>query len=350
MTFEIAALLIQDGIATGAIYAMIALGVVVVFNVTRIVFVSFGDLIAYSALTLASVQLNRLPGTIWVVLLLAIIALALEIRDLLRRGRVAQLPRTLLLYGILPAVPVVLAVSLRGYELPMAAQILLTLALILPMGLLIFRVVFQPMLNASVLALLMAAVALHFALTGLALLFFGAEGFKTKPYISGSVQLGGIDTPSEKIVIVGAVFALVLLLYLFFERTLIGKALRATAVNPVGARVIGIRPARAGATAFLLATAMAAVSGVLLGPTITTYYDTGFLVGLKGFVGAVVGGFISYPLAGVGAVLIGLIEAFSSFYSSAFKDAIVFAALVPIVLLRWLLARQSTDEEDEEEI
>src|SRR5689334_3173699 len=139
MTFEIAALLVQDGITTGAIYAMIALGVVVVFNVTRIVFVSFGDLIAYSALTLASIQLNRLPGTIWVVLLLASIGLALEIRDLLRRGRVAKLPRTLVLYGVLPAAPVVLAVLLSGYDLPMVAQILLTFALILPMGPLIFR-------------------------------------------------------------------------------------------------------------------------------------------------------------------------------------------------------------------
>jgi branched-chain amino acid transport system permease protein len=350
MTFEIAALLTQDGIATGAVYAMIALGVVLVFNVTRIVFVSFGDLIAYSALTLATIQLDRLPGTIWLVILLAAAAFCLEAFDLVRHNRIAQLPKAFLTYCVIPMLPVAATVMLQGRYLPMGFQIALTLALILPIGPLIFRVVFRPMLNASVLALLMAAVALHFALAGLALLFFGAEGFKTKPYIGGSSHFASLDIPNETLIIVGAVIALIVALYAFFGSTLTGKALRATAINPVGARLVGIRPTTAGSIAFLLATATAAVSGILIGPTITVYYDTGFLIGLKGFVGAVVGGFISYPMAGVGALIIGLVESFSAFYSSAFKDAIVFAALIPIVLLRWLSTRSEHDEEEEEDL
>ena len=350
MNIEIAALLTQDAIATGVVYAMIALGVVLVFNVTRIVFVSFGDLIAYATLTLATIQLDRLPGTIWLVILLSGAALLMESVDLIRRKRPFQLARAFLVYGAVPLIPVAITVALQGISLSMPFQIALTLALVLPIGPLIYRVVFQPMLNASILSLLMAAVALHFTLAGLALLFFGAEGFKTKSYISGSVRIAGIDTPNETLVIVGAVLGLVLALYVFFETTLIGKALRATAINPVGARVVGIRPQTAGAFAFLLATLMAAISGILIGPTITVYYDTGFLIGLKGFVGAVVGGFISYPLAGVGALIIGLVESFSAFYSSAFKDAIVFGVLIPVVLIRWLSTRSEHDEVEEEEL
>jgi branched-chain amino acid transport system permease protein len=350
MTFDIALLLTQDGIATGAVYAMIALGVVLVFNVTRIVFVSFGDLIAYSALTLAELQTGAVPGTIWLVAALAGIALVFEGYALSRRGQLARMPKSILYYGILPLIPVAAVLLYHDEKLPMAVQIAITLGLILPLGPLTYRVVFRPIINASVLALLMAAVALHFAYVGLSLLFFGAEGLKTKSYASGAVSLGKVVIPTEQLLVVGAVLCFILLLYFFFERTIIGKALRATAVNAIGAKLVGIRTTMAGSIAFLLATAMAAISGVLIGPTITVYYDSGFLIGLKGFVGAVVGGFVSYPLAGLGAILIGLIESFASFYASAFKDAIVFAALIPIIILRWLVTRQEAGEDEDEEL
>jgi branched-chain amino acid transport system permease protein len=350
MNFNVALLLAQDGIATGAVYAMIALGVVLVFTTTRIIFVSFGDLIAYSALTLAELQMGSVPGTVWLVALLAAGSVALEAFDLIRREQISQLPGTALYYGLVPLIPVAVAISFHHENLPMSLQIAITIALILPLGPLIYRVVFRPMINASVLALLMAAVALHFALVGLSLLFFGAEGFKTKPYISGSIYLGNVSVPNEQIVIVSAVLSFIVLLYSFFSRTLLGKALRATAINAIGARIVGISAGMARSIAFLLAAGMAAISGILIGPTLTIYYDTGFLIGLKGFVGAVIGGFLSYPLAGLGALLIGAIESFSSFYASTFKDAIVFAALIPIVLLRWLMTRQEVDEDEDEDL
>ncbi len=92
------------------------------------------------------------------------------------------------------------------------------------------------------------------------------------------------------------------LLFLFFERTLTGKALRATSVNRVGARLMGIRPESTGTIAFLLASVLASISGILIGPVTTFYYDSGFLIGLKAFVGAIIGGLVSYPLAAAGAV------------------------------------------------
>src|ERR1700677_1711197 len=100
MNFDIALYLFQDGIVTGAVYAMIALGIVLVFNVTRIAFVSFGDLITYSALTLAELQVGTVPGTIWLVLVLAAAALALEAREAVRRLNSAAAILAMTAYGL----------------------------------------------------------------------------------------------------------------------------------------------------------------------------------------------------------------------------------------------------------
>ena len=74
--------------------------------------------------------------------------------------------------------------------------------------------------------------------------------------------------------------------------------------------------------AFLLASLLGAISGILIGPVTTLYYDSGFIIGLKAFVGAIIGGLVSYPGTAVGAVLVGLLESFASFWSSAFKEVI----------------------------
>ena len=75
------------------------------------------------------------------------------------------------------------------------------------------------------------------------------------------------------------------------------------------------------------------------------YYDTGFLVGLKAFVGAIIGGLVSYPIAAAGALLVGLLESFSSFWASAFKEVIVFTLIIPFLLWRSLTSRVIEEEE-----
>ena len=89
-----------------------------------------------------------------------------------------------------------------------------------------------------------------------------------------------------------------------------------------------------------------ALSGILIGPITTIYYDSGFLIGLKGFVAAIIGGLVSYPLAAVGALLVGLLEAFASFWASAFKEVIVFTLILPVLLLRSLAAPAVEEEKD----
>ena len=105
---------------------------------------------------------------------------------------------------------------------------------------------------------------------------------------------------------VGAAIVLSALFFLAFERTVAGKALRATAINRVGARLVGIRPARTALLAYVVASLLAGLIGVLVAPSTTMYYDSGFLIGLKAFVAAIIGGLVSYPLTALGALAVGV--------------------------------------------
>lgn len=347
MNVEIGFLLLQDGLMNGAIYVLMAIGIVLVFNVTRVAFISFGDLIAYSSLTLATLQVNELPGTVWLLATLSAIAIIMETTSLIRANKISRIPIAVCAYVLIPLSPAVVTVLLIEFDLPVAARIALTIALVLPIGPLLYRVVFQPLASSSGLVLLMAAVALHFALAGLALLYFGPEGLRSASYFDGAIDLGILVVPAQTILIIGAAIGFSLLLYGFFGRTILGKALRATAINRTGARLMGIKTTQMSSLSFLFAAAIAAIAGVLIGPVTTVYYDTGFIVGLKGFLGSVLGGFVNYPLAAVGGLLIGLLESYCSFYSSALKDVIVFGAIVPIAIARWYWS-YSVDTDDEE--
>jgi branched-chain amino acid transport system permease protein len=85
----------------------------------------------------------------------------------------------------------------------------------------------------------------------------------------------------------------------------------------------------------------------LIAPVNTIFYDSGFLLGLKAFVGAIIGGLASYPGTALGAVFVGLLESFASFQSSAFKDVIVFSMLIPILLWRSFVSSHSEEEVEE---
>src|SRR6201981_1299558 len=349
MTPEIALLLAQDGISTGAIYVLVALGIVLIFLVTRVIFVPFGDVVGYSALTVAALQLRQMPGTVWLVLTLAAIATAMEAYGLARRGQMHRLPKALLLYAVLPSIPAALVWLAAGRELPMWLGIVLTCAIMLPVSPLLYQIAFRPLADASVLVLLIIAVAVHFAMSGLALLYFGPEGFRSEPITRALFELGPITISGQSILIVAGSAIFSLLLFLFFERTLTGKALRATAVNRIGARLVGILPSTTGAPAFLLASALAGICGILIGPGTTLYYDSGFLIGLKAFVGAIIGGLVSYPAAAAGAIFVGLLESYAAFWDSALKEVFVFSALIPILLWQSFTSASGIEEEIEEE-
>jgi branched-chain amino acid transport system permease protein len=348
MDSEIAAILALDGIASGAIYLLIGLGFVLIFAVTRVIFVPFGDIAAFTALTLASLEAGHRPGTIGLVAVLAGLAMAVEGASLVRAGALAQLPQALCYYLVLPLVPAIAVWFAAGAALSMPLRIGLSVALVLPIAPLLDRIVFRPIADASVLLLLTVAVALHFALVGLGLLFFGPEGVRTQPLAVTSFTVGGLIVNAQTVLIVAASIVFSGLLFLFFEFTLLGKALRATAVNRTGARLVGIRPAATGTIAYLLASLLATLSGVLIAPVTTIFYDSGFLIGLKAFVGAIIGGMASYPVTALGALLVGQLESFASFWSSAFKEVVVFGLLIPVLLWRSLSFVSAQEDEAEE--
>ena len=345
MDLQIFALLVQDGITNGAVYALLALALVLVFAVTRVIWVPSGEFVAYGTLTLAGLQLGRPPGTIGLLVGMAVVAGVMEVYACVRSGERRRILRQIILWTGAPVAIAAVAWWLATPALPFWGQIIVALALVTALGPLLYRIAYQPLAEASVLVLLIVSVAVHFALTGLGLWFFGAEGSRTPAFSSESFQIGDVIVSVQGLFVIFASIALIAALYLFFGRTLFGKALRATALNRVGARLCGVSPNLAGALTFTLASLLCAFSGVLIGPITTVYYDSGFLVSLKGFVGAIIGGLVSYPLAAAGALLVGLLEAFASYWASGFKEVIVFTLIIPVLLWRSLSGRHHEEEE-----
>ena len=344
MDADIALILLQDGVVNGAIYALLALSLVLVFTVTRVIFIPQGELVAYGALTYAALDDGRLPGSVWLLCALGagafLAGLAAEWR-LLSAGSVLRL-------GVetvaTPAAISTLAWFVAPLRLGVAAEALLTLAIVTPMAPYLYRLAFQPMAEATVLTLLVASIGVHLALLGLGLVLFGPEGYRAPGFSEARYDVGSLLIPGQAIWIVATTLALMAALYGFFGYSLAGKALRATAVNRLGARLVGIATAVSGRIAFLLAGLIGALSGILIAPLTTVYYDSGFLIGLKGFVAAIIGGMVSYPLAAAAAILVGCVESLSSFYASAFKEVIVFTVIIPVLL--WRSLRGAAEEEE----
>jgi branched-chain amino acid transport system permease protein len=345
MDLQIALLLGQDGIVNGAIYALLALALVLVFAVTRVIFIPQGEFVAFGALTLASIQAGKAPGTLWLLIGMGLAVTVVEMVVAFRHGLLRRLAGTLVWNLGYPAVAAAVVLLSEPQGWPLGLQVVLAVALVVPLGPSIYRLAYQPLVSASVLVLLIVSVAVHLTLVGLGLLFFGAEGSRTTAFSEASFDWGGVTVTGQTIWVVVASAALMVGLFLFFERSLWGKALRATAINRVGARLMGISTTQAGKLSFLLAAAIGALSGILIAPITTIYYDTGFLIGLKGFVAAIIGGLASYPVAAAGAILVGLLESFSSYWASAFKEAIVFTLIIPVLIWRSLTTRHVEEEE-----
>ncbi|AET90503.1 branched-chain amino acid ABC transporter permease [Caballeronia cordobensis] len=347
MDLSIAAILAQDGITTGAIYALLALALVLVFSVTRVIFIPQGEFVAYGALTLAALQTQKLPATCYLLIAMGVGCFVAETFGVVRgRASVRSLPVLAGKYLLFPVAVWGITQAAFAQPLPMIAQIALTLLIVVPMGPFVYRLAYEPIAEASTLLLLIVAVAVHFAMVGLGLVMFGAEGSRTTAFSDATFNLGDVSISGQSLWVVGTAVVLIVALYFYFDRSISGKALRATSVNRLGARLVGIGTTQAGRLAFTLAAGLGALCGVLVAPITTIYYDSGFLIGLKGFVGAIVGGLVSYPLAAAGSLLVGLLESYSSFWASAYKEVIVFTLIIPVLLWRSLASPHSDEDEE----
>lgn len=338
MNTTILLFLLQDGITNGAIYALLGLALVLVFAVTRVILIPQGEFITYGALTYASLSAGQVPGTVRLAVAMGVVAFVFDMFAARKslHGRVVL--RALAVDIVFPLAVLGVTLALAGRGSGIAVNIVLALLIVAAIGLYLYRIAFQPIAHTSVLVLLIASVGCHLALQGFGLVFFGAEGQRGPAVSSAAITIGQLRFTGQSLAVYGITVALIVGLWLFFGTTLYGKALRATAVNRLGARLVGIRTSLSGQIAFLLASVIGAVSGILIVPITTLYYDTGFLIGLKGFIAAIIGGLVSYPLTAVAALVVGTVEAFSSFYASNFKEVIVFTLILPVLVLRSLAA------------
>ena len=191
------AILLQDGVVNGAIYALLALSLVLVFAVTRVIYVAQGEFVAFGALTYAALDGGDLPGSVWLLCGLGAAAGAAGLWHGRRRMDAAEVLRLGIETILLPGVIALAAVWLAPLRLGVLVEVLLTLAIVTPMSPLLYRIAFQPLADAPVLVLLIAAVALHLTLTGLGLVFFGPEGFRAPAFSDAMVTAGPLTVPGQ---------------------------------------------------------------------------------------------------------------------------------------------------------
>ena len=232
-----------------------------------------------------------------------------------------------------------------GVPLPLAA--ILAIAAAATVGALLNKLAIEPARGAPVASLIVITIGASIFLRGGAQLVFDKQLHRF-PSFSGDDPiniLGATILPQSLWVIAGAV-AIFVLLWLFFARTLTGKAVLATADSRIAASLVGINPNSMMTLSFAVSAAIGALAGVLVTPITLTRYDLGVAIGLKGFAAAMLGGMGIPAGALAGGLLLGLIEALMAGYvSSAYKDAVAFVIILAVlsVMPQGLLGRKAMD-------
>lgn len=280
-----------NGLALGAVYALIALGYTMVYGILQLINFAHGEVYMLGAY-------------------LGIIVLGL-----------------------------LTALGLPAYSLALTLGITIVVSMLFcaAYGAAIERVAYRPLRNASKLAPLISAVGVSIILQNFVMLAQGKEYKYLPPVISfeGFTFLGARISPVE-VLILGASILLMVLLQLFITRTKLGKAMRATSQDMTMAGLVGININKVISVTFMIGSALAAVAGVM----VTLYYGVahffmGYTAGLKAFTAAVLGGIGSIPGAMLGGFTLGLIENFcASYISSVYKDAFAFLVLIITLILR----------------
>ncbi|MCD6519744.1 MAG: branched-chain amino acid ABC transporter permease [Anaerolineae bacterium] len=271
--------LFVSGASSGCIYVLIALGLIAIYNVTGVVNLAQGEFVMLGAM---------------------------------------------------------FAVLFRGFHLPLGTSLLAAVLSVMLVGAFVQRVTIHPARHAPPVTLIIITIGTAITIRGLALLFWGTTPYSLPEFSPGPpVQVAGAVLSRQRLWIMGTAMLVLLLLYLFFEFTLLGRAVRACALNRVSAELMGVDSSLMALLAYVLSAGMSAVAGVVMAPLTLVSYDMGLVLGLKGFVVAIMGEMENAPAAVVGGILLGVLESFASaMISSGFKDAIAFFVLFVVLLLR----------------
>ena len=235
--------------------------------------------------------------------------------------------------------------TMSGLPLPVA----LVLAIIVPaiVGVLVEKLAIEPVKGAETVTLIIIIIGASLVIRGLVQVWLG-KGTHSLPAFSGDepIHILGATLLPQSLWVLGVTALVVIALWYFFNRTLQGKAMLATSFNRVAAELVGINTSWVLFMSFAMSAALGALGGILLTPITLTSYDVGIMLGLKGFVAAVVGGLGNGLGAVLGGLLVGILEAMGAGYiSSNYKDAIPFVLILLILFFkpRGLFGGKSTD-------
>ncbi len=230
----------------------------------------------------------------------------------------------------------VTAVALKAWGLPLALAAGFAIVITTLVGLLFERVAIRPARNASIVTLIIITVGASIFLRGTAGIIWGPDE-RPVPAFSGeqALMVGGAYISPQGLWVLGATLVVAVGTWLAFQHTVLGKAMRACAINPDAAQLCGIDLRRMVSWSFGLAAASGAVAGIVLAPMTMTQYNVGTMLGLKGFCAAMLGGLGNGLGAIAGGFLLGVLEALGAgLISSSYKDAIAFVVLLVVLVLK----------------
>jgi branched-chain amino acid transport system permease protein len=239
--------------------------------------------------------------------------------------------------GEFAMVPAFVAVWLMdSLKIPFALTCVITIVFMGVFGIIFQRIAYYPLRNRSYLPVVISTIGVGIFLKNGAQLIFGAEPFSMpRPTSATALNMFGVFVDPQYIVIILCTLILLGFQYFFFEKTIFGKKMLATAQDKQMARLLGIPVAQMIAITFAYSSILGAAAGILVGPIFFVTKDMGAMIGLKAFCSSIVGGFGSVPGAILGGLLLGVIEVFAAYYiSSAYRDAFAFVILILVLLLR----------------
>jgi len=225
---------------------------------------------------------------------------------------------------------------ITGCGLPYPLAALLAVVSTVCIGLLLHLLVIYPLRKASPLILIMATLGASICLSNTSALLFGTLPKVLPPFSGGlSLQLGGVAIAPQSLWVLGATFSLLFALHRLSHRTLVGKAMEASSTDPLGADLAGISRNLMVFFAFGASAGMGSIAGVLVTPLFYTSYSAGTLLGLKGFIAAVLGGWGKNSGAILGGFVLGIVESVSvAFIPAGYKDGVAFVVLLLILYFR----------------
>lgn len=223
---------------------------------------------------------------------------------------------------------------LAGVPLPMAAALAIVSTVLVGLALYVFAI--DPARGSSAVTVIIITIGASIFLRGVAQVIFDKR-FHALPHWFGSepIRFGGAAILPQSLIVLAGAAIIVALIFVIIDRTILGRAILATAANRIAARLVGIPVRRIVALSFALSAAIGAIAGILVTPITLTSYDVGTLLALKGFAAAMLGGMGSALGAVVGGVLLGLAESFGAgLISSKYKDAIAFLIILATLFVR----------------